>query len=142
MSIKWYSLKQEDPDLNAERSRKDLFERFVSLNNIVRWYTTFSDGEEVAYYLHKKAGHMRKTGAYKNLFGTNHRRIYQTAQKDRVFVCHIYSSFYTKENIDKINTWADENGLVVEFYDPSMDWYYHSGAYLAIVHLPHVKICI
>ena len=122
MSPKWSSITTKDLSNYTEHGKVDLFNYFVTNNEIVSWSRFSKDPEDVAHALHKKKGHMRRTGHFYRL-NLDHGRIYKMRNNDRIYVCHPYLGDRVDQFRCNLNLWAQENGLVAEVYEPTYDWY-------------------
>lgn len=148
MKIIWENMQNADPDTCLEKSRPDLYKKFIETNDIVGWFKFQGTPDEVAHSLHKKPGHSRRTNRYPNL-RFDHGRMYKLINNERVYVCHSYLGNKADEYEAVLNDWAHENGLVGEIYDSTFDWYYHSNnpadidaSSLVVIHLPGTRIRI
>lgn len=146
--IAWKSIESEDYANLLNKSKIELFDRFVADNDIIGWDEFGTDPEVVAHTLHKKSGYLKRMGRYSDLH-FDHGRMYRLANNDRVYVCHPYLGDATEEYRKLLSWWAEENGLVAAVFDPTFDWYYHSNdpadfeaTSLVIAHLPGVDILV
>lgn len=146
MKITWKSMQNIDFDTRLGKGRPDLYKKFIEANGIIGWFDFRGNPDEVAYSLHKKSGHLRRTDRYSNL-RFNHGRMYKLPNNERVYVCHVYLGNKVEEYVAVLNDWASENALVGEVYNPTFDWRYHSNnpasidaSSLVVIHLPGTKI--
>lgn len=146
MGIIWNSIKSDDPATLLEKSKYELYKHFIDANNIVGWCSFPHTPEYVAYSLYKKRGPLGRDCGYTHL-AFDHPRMYKKDNNDRIFVAHVYLGNKVNEFAAKLESWATENGLMAEIYDPTYDWYYHScdpqdvhATSLVIVHLRDVDV--
>ena len=43
---------------------------------------------------------------------------------------------------EKVETWAEKNGLEAEVYDAAHSWYYPGRTCFIVIHLPRVSILV